>query len=135
MLYATPSTWNVQAGETPIFDLAYSNGTHDGMGYIGALIGNYGVVSGSTSLVREHFTVSGGSRTISSAAVKVRRTSGSSPLVVRLEKGDGTLLDSVLHPGLGHPGLGRGQHNGERGHRPTSAPRTAWSTARPTTWP
>jgi hypothetical protein len=112
VLYATPSTWVVQSGETPIFDLAYANGTHDGMGYIGVLISNYGVISGESSLVRQHFTVSGGSRTISSANVKVRRTSGTSPLTIRLEKGDGTLIEEVSVPAASIPVSAPGNDDG-----------------------
>ena len=112
VLYATPSTWVVQSGETAIFDLAYANGTHDGMGYVGALIGNYGVISGASSLVRQHFTVSGASRTISSANVKVRRTSGSSPLTIRLEKGDGTLIEEVSVPAGSIPVSAPGNDDG-----------------------
>ena len=84
---------SVRSGDIPIFYLAYADGTHDGQGYIGNLISNYGTVAGSSSLVREHFTVSGGNRTVATASVRVRRTSGSAPLIIRLETGDGTLID------------------------------------------
>jgi hypothetical protein len=98
VLYASPTTWAVQAGETPIMDLAYANGSHEGMSYIGAMGEYYGTISGSANQVRQHFTVSGGSRTISTAAVKVKRISGSSPLTIRLETDSGTLIDSVTIP-------------------------------------
>ena len=63
----------------------------------------YGTISGPAS-VREHFTVSGGNRTISKAYVRVRRTAGSGALTLRLETGSGTLIDSAavaaeLRPG------------------------------------
>ena len=96
VLYATPTTWAMQANDTPIFDLAYANGTHDGMGYIGAMGQYYGLTSGLSSMVREHFRVSGGDRTVTSASVKVKRISGTSPLTIRLETGDGTLIESGL---------------------------------------
>jgi hypothetical protein len=114
VLYATPTTWSVQPGETPIMDLAYANGTHDGMGYIGILADRYGSISGSSNMVRQHFTVSGGSRTISSANVKVRRISGSGSLTILLEKSDGTLIESVNIPASSIP-LGRlPTSNGDR---------------------
>ena len=84
---------SVRSGDIPVFDLAYADGTHDGQSYIGNLISNYGVIGGSSSQVRERFTVSGGSRTVTSASVRVRRTSGSAPLIIRLETADGTLID------------------------------------------
>ena len=84
---------SVSSGDIPIFDLSYADGSHDGQGYIGNLISNYGVAAGSSSLVREHFTVSGGNRSVTTASVRVRRTSGSAPLIIRLETSDGTLVD------------------------------------------
>lgn len=98
VLYARPTTWALQGGDTPIMDLAYANGIHDGMGYIGAMPDQYGSISGPSNMVRQHFTVSGGDRTITSANVKVKRISGTSPLTIRLEKGDGTLIEAVNIP-------------------------------------
>lgn len=98
VLYATPTAWAVQANDSPIFDLAYANGTHDGMGYIGPMGQYFGSISGFSSMVREHFTVSGGARTVTSASVKVKRISGTSPLTIRLETGNGTLIESVDVP-------------------------------------
>lgn len=46
-----------------------------------------------TSSVRETFTVSGTSRTVSSLGIRVARLSGSGALTVRLETGDGTLIE------------------------------------------
>jgi hypothetical protein len=105
--YATLTTasgsWAVAGGYTAVADLAYANGTHDGMGYFQALIGYYGVISGSSSMARERFTVSGGSRTVTTASVRVRRSSGSSPLTVRLETGAGTLIEAVNVPASAVP--------------------------------
>jgi len=96
VLYASPTTWVLTTGDSPIMDLAYANGTHDGMNYIGAMAANYGSISGPSNLVREHFTVSGGNRTVGSASVKVKRIRGTSPLTIQLETGDGTLIESGL---------------------------------------
>ena len=84
----TPSSWSVQGRYTADMDLTYANGAHDGMAYIANIVELYGTISGSAS-VREHFTVSGGNRTVTKAYVRVRRTSGSSPLTIRLETGSG----------------------------------------------
>jgi hypothetical protein len=113
VLYASPTRWVVQPGETPIMDLAYADGTHDGMGYIGAMGRYFGAVSGASEMVRERFTVSGASRSISSASVKVKRISGTSPLTIRLENGDGTPIESIDVPAssipLGALPLGEGE--------------------------
>ena len=83
---------NVQLGDLPIFDLAYADGSHDGQAYIGTMIANFGVVSGS-KMVRQTLTFP--AITVSAVAVRVRRTSGASPLILRLERGDGTLVEEV----------------------------------------
>ena len=93
--YAVLSNGTVQGKYTADMDLSYANGSHDGMGYIEAMVGLYGVISGSSQMVREHFTVSGSSRTIISASVRVRRTSGSSPLLVILETAAGATVASA----------------------------------------
>jgi hypothetical protein len=54
-------------------------------------------------MVREHFTVSGGDRTVSSASVRIKRTAGSSPLTLRLETSTGVLVDSVTIPASSVP--------------------------------
>jgi hypothetical protein len=97
-LYAENGPWKLQPLDLPIFDLAYADGSHDGMGYIGAMGQYYGSISGSSNMVRERYTVSGGNRTISSASVKVKRISGTSPLTIRLETGSGALIDSATIP-------------------------------------
>lgn len=94
VLYASPTTWVLQGNDTPILDVAYANGAHDGLNYIGSLGDSYGSISGASNKVREHFTVAGSSRTISAVSVKVKRISGSGALTIRLQKGDGTLIAS-----------------------------------------
>lgn len=93
VLMASPTTWSVQANYTADMDLTYANGLHDGLAYVQNMVDLYGTVSGLSS-VREHFTVSGGNRTVGSASVRVRRTSGSSPLTIRLETGSGALIEA-----------------------------------------
>ncbi len=98
LLYATPTAWGVQDRDTPIMDLGYADGSHDGMNYIGSLAVAYGSVAGASDMVRELFTVTGGDRTVGSASVKVKRISGSSPITITLETGAGALIEAVSIP-------------------------------------
>ena len=111
VLYAEPSSWSVQGKYTADMDLTYANGMHDGMAYIANIVEMYGTISGSAS-VREHFTVSGGNRTVTKAYVRVRRTTGSSPLTIRLETGSGTLIEAVSVPASSVPASAAGGDNG-----------------------
>ena len=69
-------------------------------------------LSGVSSMVREHFTVSGGDRTVASAHVRLRRTSGTSPLIITLETGAGVLLEAVSIPSSSIPISAPGGDNG-----------------------
>jgi hypothetical protein len=88
-------SWSVRPRDTADMDLTYADGTHDGMGYVAVMCDMPAIISGSSRMARERFTVSGGDRSIRTVGVRLRRPSGSDPLVIRLEKGDGTLIDSV----------------------------------------
>lgn len=92
-------SWAVQEGYTPILQLVYGDGTTQGMGYMEANVSDYGTITGTNSMVRELFTVSGGTRTVTGAAVRLIKASGSTdPLTVRLEDSGGTLIDSFTIP-------------------------------------
>ena len=92
-LMNTGSGWTTRSAFTPILDLGYANGVHAGMGYMEVWIRSARSISGA-SAVREVFTPAAG-RTVSSVAVRVKRTSGSSPLTVRLvETASGAVLAS-----------------------------------------
>jgi hypothetical protein len=96
VLQTTTSTWGGMAGGyTPVVDLAYANGTHDGQSYYEAMIDRYATISGSNMMAREHFTVSGGNRTVESASLRLRRSGGTSPLVMTLETSAGAAIESV----------------------------------------
>lgn len=84
--------WQPRQGYTPIVQMDYDDGFTDGIGYMEAWVGAPQSISGSGS-VREAFTVSGTSKVASSVAVRVARLSGSGDLTVRLEAGDGTLIE------------------------------------------
>ena len=105
-------SWAVMGRYTADMDVTYSNGAHDGNGYVAAQIDYYGTISGSGSMVRERFTVHGGSRTIRTVAVRMRRSGGSSPLVIRLESSSGALIDSVSIPASSVAASSPGGDNG-----------------------
>ena len=92
--------FTTRSRDTADMDLTYANGHHDGQAYIEAMAAKAAYISGASEMGREHFTVSGGDRTISSASVRVMRLSGSgsNPLVVTLETGSGTVIDSASIP-------------------------------------
>ena len=96
VLYKETSGWQLKGNDAPIFDLGYANGVHDGMAYIGSMHEYYGVISGASNMVRQHFTVSGSDRAVSSASVKVKRISGSDPLTISLRKGSTTLVSETV---------------------------------------
>jgi hypothetical protein len=101
-------SWSVQGGYTPIIDLTYGNGAHQGRGYMEVEVANKAVIAGSSNMVRELFTVSGGDRVVTGGAVRVAKTSGSGDLVVRLEDAGGALIDSFSVPTTSVPTLTSG---------------------------
>jgi hypothetical protein len=92
LLGGTGRAWAPRKGYTPIVELDYQDGWSELNGYIEAWVGAPQSISG-TSAVRETLTVSGPQRTVASASIRVARISGSDPLIVRLENGDGTLIE------------------------------------------
>jgi hypothetical protein len=84
---------------TPMLDLTYGDGSHQGMGYIetwgrGGRDG-YNTADGSNAL-REVFTVNGQSLSVSQVSVRLARTSGSGDLSLRLETSGGVGIETVL---------------------------------------
>lgn len=88
------STWGPGAGNacnTPIVDIGYSNGFHQGNGY--TYIGDFSAtIGGSADLVRELFTVGGSDKAISAVSVFVNHASGSEGLYAALEDSSGNIL-------------------------------------------
>jgi len=84
-------------GYTPCYELDYADGASQGQGYLGAFaypdgsFVNPKPISGAQA-VRQSFTVSGSNRVATSVSVRVRYSSGPSPLTIRVEKADGTLV-------------------------------------------
>ncbi len=89
--------WMDRSNTVPIMQLNYGNGVAAGLGYMEVWVGSPKRISG-TAKARESFTVSGAGRGISSVRVRLARISGSSPLTVRLETGDGTLIEQGVIP-------------------------------------
>jgi len=88
------STWGPASGNscnTPIVDLTYSNGFHQGNGYTD--VGEFtAAIGGSDDIVREVFTVGGSSKTVNAVSVFVNLVSGSEGLWVALQNSSGTVL-------------------------------------------
>lgn len=84
--------WSVQAGYTPIVDLAYTDGTHQGNGYMEVELGNPVSIGGGRT-ARERFTPQA-PVSVSSAAVRIARTSGSGSLTLWLDDASGRPIDS-----------------------------------------
>jgi hypothetical protein len=103
VLYSRYGSWQLDPAYTMVMDLTYGNGSHDGQGYIEAMGAMIGIVNGPSNMIREHFTISGGDRTVSSASIRIKRTAGSSPLTLRLETATGVLVDSATIPASSVP--------------------------------
>jgi hypothetical protein len=105
------STWGAASDNscnTPIVDIAYSNGFDQGNGY--TYVGDFtATIAGSSDMVRELFTVGGSSKTVAGASVLVNLVSGAEGLYAALETSAGTIL-------------AKGQA------MPDSAPFSAWRT-------
>lgn len=102
LLRTSGSSWQPRKGYTPISELYYSDGDTQGIGYIEAFVAGPQVISGSLS-VRETFTVTGSAKKIASVGIRAARASGSDYLKVRLENGDGSLIEEGYIPGSSFP--------------------------------
>jgi hypothetical protein len=91
------------ASHTPILDVEYADGKHDGMGYVQPARDHFALMSGTTTMARCHFTVTGGARTVSQVFLRVGRTSGTAPLSIRLETSAGTEIETVSIPAASVP--------------------------------
>jgi hypothetical protein len=97
VLYRSGSgAWKVRPGHTPTLELDYATGSQ-GNGYMEVWSTNPKPISGDAQ-VREAFTVTGPSRTFTKVLLRLAVTSGASPLTVRVEEADGTLVDQVQVP-------------------------------------
>jgi len=76
---------------TPIMQLNYANGKRAGVGYMEIWDRAARTISGDHR-VREVFTFRSKTRTIRSVSVRLKRVSGSSPLVIKLIRSDGKII-------------------------------------------
>lgn len=90
--------WSVRQDFCPIYNLYYSNGIVQGMGYMECWVGTPAIqpIGGSagTNRVRQTMTPSG-VKVVTGGGIRVRRITGSSPLVVSLRNSAGGLVESV----------------------------------------
>jgi hypothetical protein len=112
LMYTSGSWGALDSGYTPVVDLTYANGAHDGQSYYEAMIDIYATISGTSKMAREHFTVSGGDRTVGSASLRLRRSGGTSPLRMTLETSAGAAIESVRVPAARIPVSAPGGDNG-----------------------
>jgi len=89
--------WAPRQGYTPILELDYQDGFIEGNGYMESWVGAPQTISGPAA-VRETITVSSSPVSVAGGSVRIARISGSDPLIVRLENGDGTLIEQVELP-------------------------------------
>jgi len=109
LLHFNGISWRVEKGYSPISELYYSNGNTQGYGYMEAFVMAPQVISGAHA-VRETFTVSGTDRKVGSIGIRAARVSGGDSLKVRLEKGDGTLIEEGYLPPSAFPLLSPASH-------------------------
>ena len=95
VLYGGHQTWEVLPHYTAVMDLTYSDGHHDGIGYIESMWQQFGTISGAANQVRQRFTISGDNRIAASVSVRIRRGNGTSPLTITLETGGGDRIESM----------------------------------------
>jgi hypothetical protein len=91
-------SWAVYSHYTPIIDLAYANGQHQGNGYMEVNVNAPGwhATSGDAQ-IRETFTPKA-TIVVTGAHVRVRRVSGSDPLALTLETAAGAVLAAGTVP-------------------------------------
>jgi hypothetical protein len=70
--YSDGTVWKPRQGYTPVVQMDFEDGFTQGFGYMEVWVGTPETISGTAS-VRETFTVSGASDTVSSVAVRVAR--------------------------------------------------------------
>jgi hypothetical protein len=96
------TTWSVAATNTPIMSYYYADGYYGGMGYFQTARESLHYISGNAK-VREIFTVTTKNRVISDINFWIKRESGTDALTMRLEQGDGTLIEQGTIPAASIP--------------------------------
>lgn len=81
------SNWVLQTQFTPVFDLTYADGSHDGQGYVGMIgINGQAVYASTVSGLRQARQTLAPSvdQSFTTCAVRLRRVGGNSPLTISL---------------------------------------------------
>jgi hypothetical protein len=78
--------------DSPIFQVDYANGAHQGQGYKESWIYAPETISGPLR-VREVFTVSGTDRSVTTVSIRLSRIGGDKPLTVKLSTAEGAVLE------------------------------------------
>ena len=91
------TSWRVKYTVTPIFSLAFENGSTQGLGYIDAKVHSNFSING-TNQVRETFTVNRSNKGVSGFAVRVFKQGSPGNLTITLENQNGTLIEQGMIP-------------------------------------
>ena len=126
--YRTNSTgtWVLRPGYSPILQVDYDSGQHQGCGYME--LGYTGLapaqVNGTQKRVRQKFAVASGTKTAVGAGVRLSKANGSSAgLVVTLRDSSGTALDSFSLASSSFPdGAASGEDDPDWGYGTFSKP-------------
>ena len=85
----TGGAWRVVPDNSPVFDVAFASGRHEGQAYSAVITGHEVAFQGSTK-VREHFTYAGPTATYSAVALRVQRVSGTGTLTATIAGASGS---------------------------------------------
>jgi len=96
--YSSSGAWRVNYGHTPIADIVYTDGFVQGQGHVDVPSGSGLRPIQGADQIRERFTVTGGDRTVKSVSVRLRKVGAPGDLTIRLENGDGTLIEQGTIP-------------------------------------
>ena len=96
------NTWTYRGYHLPIFELTYTDNSHQGRAYMEISHINHGggpsVVGhiGGDYVVRERFTYVGSSKAISNANIRVGKISGSGDITLKIKQGSSTLAQTSI---------------------------------------
>lgn len=91
-------TWELQPDCTPIMDLEYENGYHQGQGYMEVEVLNELAIEGDSLRARQRFTFRGAEREVSNVAIRVGRNWGDGDIEVVVRRGTGDILAATSIP-------------------------------------
>lgn len=92
--------WRIHFDRTPIYSLLFVDGRGQGVGYVDVPVGTDTRAIGGRNKVRQTITVTGLEKVVSSVSVRVARGGNTGPLTVRLERGDGGLIEQGIVPAI-----------------------------------